>query len=168
MFINRAYQNQNFLSLQLVSFLVGLRTYQHPCIYVSNRKTTCTLQCYTPLFDLKQANCATSMSVCMSVRLSVLRNEVVRDVMNRHIILNSWVTEIIVIQLTKMMIMTNAMKQTEPDFSTTKAINHSRVVATILTVQQLIRRFLQCSITVGSITCLLQYRAHRMSDIVSN
>ena len=32
MIINRIYQNQNLLSLQLVSFLVGLRTYQHPCI----------------------------------------------------------------------------------------------------------------------------------------
>ena len=32
MFINRIYENQNLLSLQLVSFLVGLRTYQHPCM----------------------------------------------------------------------------------------------------------------------------------------
>jgi len=31
MIINRIYQNQNLLSLWLVSFLVGLRTYQHPC-----------------------------------------------------------------------------------------------------------------------------------------
>ena len=30
MIINRIYENQNLLSLQLVSFLVGLRTYQHP------------------------------------------------------------------------------------------------------------------------------------------
>ena len=30
MIINRIYEHQN-LSLQLVSFLVGLRTYQHPC-----------------------------------------------------------------------------------------------------------------------------------------
>jgi hypothetical protein len=28
--INRIYEHQNLLSLQLVSFLVGLRTYQHP------------------------------------------------------------------------------------------------------------------------------------------
>ena len=34
MIINRIYQNQNLLSLWLVSFLVGLRTYQHPCIIV--------------------------------------------------------------------------------------------------------------------------------------
>jgi hypothetical protein len=34
MIINRIYENQNLLSLQLVSFLVGLRTYQHPCIYI--------------------------------------------------------------------------------------------------------------------------------------
>jgi len=32
MIINRIYESQNLLSLQLVSFLVGLRTYQHPCI----------------------------------------------------------------------------------------------------------------------------------------
>jgi hypothetical protein len=29
--IGRIYENQNLLSLHLVSFLVGLRTYQHPC-----------------------------------------------------------------------------------------------------------------------------------------
>ena len=32
MIINRIYETQNLLSLYLVSFLVGLRTYQHPCI----------------------------------------------------------------------------------------------------------------------------------------
>ena len=31
MIINRICENQNLLSLQLISFLVGLRTYQHPC-----------------------------------------------------------------------------------------------------------------------------------------
>ena len=31
MIINRIYETQNLLSY-LVSFLVGLRTYQHPCI----------------------------------------------------------------------------------------------------------------------------------------
>jgi hypothetical protein len=30
MIINKIYETQNLLSLQLVSFLVGLRTYQHP------------------------------------------------------------------------------------------------------------------------------------------
>ena len=30
MIINRIYEHENLLSLQLVSFLVGLRTYQHP------------------------------------------------------------------------------------------------------------------------------------------
>jgi hypothetical protein len=30
MIINRIYEHQNILSLQLVSFLVGLRSYQHP------------------------------------------------------------------------------------------------------------------------------------------
>ena len=34
MIINRIYENQNILSLQLVSFLVGLRTYQQPCTYI--------------------------------------------------------------------------------------------------------------------------------------
>ena len=34
MIINRIYENQNLLSLQIVSFLIGLRTYQHPCIYI--------------------------------------------------------------------------------------------------------------------------------------
>jgi hypothetical protein len=34
MMINRIYETQNLLSLYLVSFLVGLRTYQHPCMYV--------------------------------------------------------------------------------------------------------------------------------------
>ena len=29
---SRIYETQNLLSLQPVSFLVGLRTYQHPCI----------------------------------------------------------------------------------------------------------------------------------------
>jgi hypothetical protein len=33
MIINRIYGTQNLLSLWLVSFLVGLRTYQHSCIY---------------------------------------------------------------------------------------------------------------------------------------
>jgi hypothetical protein len=33
MIINRIYEHQNLLSLKLVSFLVGLRTYQHPCIF---------------------------------------------------------------------------------------------------------------------------------------
>ena len=38
MIINGTYQNQNLLSLQLVSFLVGLRTYQHPCTYITQHK----------------------------------------------------------------------------------------------------------------------------------
>jgi hypothetical protein len=31
MIINKIYETQNLLSLWLVSFLIGLRTYQHPC-----------------------------------------------------------------------------------------------------------------------------------------
>jgi len=34
MIINRVYETQTLLSLKVISFLVGLRTYQHPCIYV--------------------------------------------------------------------------------------------------------------------------------------
>jgi len=34
MIINRIYENQNLLSLYLVSFLVELRTYQHPCTLI--------------------------------------------------------------------------------------------------------------------------------------
>jgi hypothetical protein len=34
MIINKIYEHKNLLSLWLVSFLVGLRTYQHLCIYV--------------------------------------------------------------------------------------------------------------------------------------
>jgi hypothetical protein len=33
MIVNRLYEHQNLLSLWRVSCLVGLRTYQHPCIY---------------------------------------------------------------------------------------------------------------------------------------
>ena len=33
---NRIYEHQNLTSLQLVSFLVRLRTYQHPCIYINS------------------------------------------------------------------------------------------------------------------------------------
>ena len=35
MIINKIYEHQNLLSLELVSFLVGLRTYQHPCTYLA-------------------------------------------------------------------------------------------------------------------------------------
>ena len=34
MIINRIYETQSLLSLYLVSFLVGLRTYQHPSTYL--------------------------------------------------------------------------------------------------------------------------------------
>ena len=36
MIINTIYEHKNLLSLSLVSFLVGLRTYQHPCINITN------------------------------------------------------------------------------------------------------------------------------------
>jgi hypothetical protein len=51
MFVNRIYEHQNLLSLQLLSFLFGLRTYQHPCIDL--RKLKCfQISCYTiPLYN---------------------------------------------------------------------------------------------------------------------
>jgi hypothetical protein len=36
MITDRIYENQNLLSLYLVSFLVGLRTYQHPCTFIEH------------------------------------------------------------------------------------------------------------------------------------
>ena len=47
--MNRVYENQNFLSLYLVSFLVGLRTYQHACVssdildYAKKSEQVCNL-----------------------------------------------------------------------------------------------------------------------------
>ena len=41
MIINRIYETQNLLSLYLVSFLVGLRTYQHP-LYRSISSLLCS------------------------------------------------------------------------------------------------------------------------------
>jgi len=40
--INRIYETQNLLSLKLVSFLVELRTYQHPCKCLSKTLTGLT------------------------------------------------------------------------------------------------------------------------------
>jgi hypothetical protein len=40
MIINRIYENHKLLSLQLVSFLVRLRTYQHPGIDIRNKYFT--------------------------------------------------------------------------------------------------------------------------------
>jgi hypothetical protein len=38
--INSIYENQNLLSLYLVYFLVGLKTYQHPGIDIQQSDTT--------------------------------------------------------------------------------------------------------------------------------
>jgi hypothetical protein len=38
MIINRIYEHQNHLSLQLVSFMVGLRTYQHHRTFVTDSR----------------------------------------------------------------------------------------------------------------------------------
>jgi hypothetical protein len=40
--INRIYETQNLLSLWLVSFLVGLRTYQYPCTWLCQTPDMCT------------------------------------------------------------------------------------------------------------------------------
>jgi len=49
MIINRIYEHQNLLSLYLVSFLIGLMTYQHPCIGVLVSPSRSTSRCI--LFD---------------------------------------------------------------------------------------------------------------------
>ena len=44
MIINTIYETQNLLSLNLVSFLVGLRTYQHPSMFKELQKVSpCTV-----------------------------------------------------------------------------------------------------------------------------
>ena len=43
MIINRIYETLNLLSLQLISFLVGLRTYQHPCMPLARPTSRCIL-----------------------------------------------------------------------------------------------------------------------------
>jgi hypothetical protein len=48
MIINKIYETQNVLSLQLVSFLVGLRTYQHPCIAVDLHISYYKIELYEP------------------------------------------------------------------------------------------------------------------------
>jgi len=60
MIINRIYEHQNLLSLQLVSFLVRLRTYQLPCTtalaeVLSHRKHTSAREfivCISPAIQL--------------------------------------------------------------------------------------------------------------------
>ena len=47
MIINRIYEHQSLLSLYLLSFLVGLRTYQHP---LSRTKTG-------PYMETENVNC---------------------------------------------------------------------------------------------------------------
>jgi hypothetical protein len=66
MIINKIYETQNLLSLYLVSFLVGLRTYQHRCSskYVLNvvslliMQNICTEKQVDPsgMSDLKNAS----------------------------------------------------------------------------------------------------------------
>ena len=63
--INRIYGHQNLLSLQLVSFLVGLRTYQHPCI-IHSLLIQCrdTLIIYTEPSLLTQSSLRTLKLMC--------------------------------------------------------------------------------------------------------
>jgi hypothetical protein len=52
MIINRIHETQNLLSLWLVSFLVGLRTYQHPVyVYRSSDKSLAHPTSRCILFD---------------------------------------------------------------------------------------------------------------------
>ena len=59
MIINRIYEHQTLLSLQLVSFLVGLRTYQHPCttIYLLGFKISNPSRSYRFSFLLLPSAC---------------------------------------------------------------------------------------------------------------
>jgi hypothetical protein len=51
MIINRIYETQNLLSLYFVSFLVGLRTYQNPCLYSGADKSLARPTSWCILFD---------------------------------------------------------------------------------------------------------------------
>ena len=55
MIINRIYENQNLLSLLLVSFLVWLRTYQHPCItlHIFKQRQICPFSLFLGLLLLR-------------------------------------------------------------------------------------------------------------------
>jgi hypothetical protein len=44
MIINRIYETQNILSLQLVSFVVGLRTYQHISFVIAKECIYCAVR----------------------------------------------------------------------------------------------------------------------------
>jgi hypothetical protein len=66
MIINRIYEHQNLLSLWLVSFLVGLRTYQNPCSSIFNKPAKSLATCYltqlqhpyySPIFSDNHAYC---------------------------------------------------------------------------------------------------------------
>ena len=66
MIINKIHENQNLLSLELVSFLVGLRTYQHPYIYFNSGPqftgSSRALECSVHI-DRSADNLATSLSL---------------------------------------------------------------------------------------------------------
>ena len=54
MIINKIYETQNILSLQLVSFLVRLRTYQHPCRNWTRTVKNCTMKLKSTDFKFEQ------------------------------------------------------------------------------------------------------------------
>jgi len=67
MIINRIYENKNLLSLYLVSFLVGLRTYQHPC----NKELSTLLQKESECF--LQAESLISLHINLLFTFSILK-----------------------------------------------------------------------------------------------
>jgi hypothetical protein len=70
MIINRTYETQNLLPLQLVSFLVGLRTYQHPC-----KNYTC-LWWLTNTFQWEKCFLLVSISSSYYVEPSILKEQI--------------------------------------------------------------------------------------------
>ena len=75
MFINRIYGHQNLLSLQLVSFLVGLRTYQHPC--QKQARYGASSQHYIPHHPQQQTinSCHTKLHTCKGFTLPVRQQQ---------------------------------------------------------------------------------------------
>jgi hypothetical protein len=71
MFINRIYEAQNLLSLLLASFLVGLRTYQHPCTKHSMYYSAYKLFLYSQLLLAELHNIITYILVHLNTKLSV-------------------------------------------------------------------------------------------------
>ena len=85
--INRIYETQNLLSLQLVSFLVGLRTYQHPCILPHSQRIVAKLCLLTPpcLFAKNKSNDNTFLyQVDLLQSVAVSKSSLAYDNYNEH------------------------------------------------------------------------------------